>query len=224
VYYGMSASYQGSRPVLPKVDAKTLFRAGLGSGAAVALGSMLAYMPAVPLYFVKDVEELGRYALVSYAVTAVTLLISQLQQSHLHEWAHMFRTDPSTLRVAISAFIQRYSMASVCAGIALVVVGITALDKFGSEFRYDTLELLLLAMSLVFLPSILAWSGVILVVNSYGAYVLGNFVAVLVGLLAMTALWRGFTVADSAAVLLVTTIARWFVVSFIGHKVLAAGE
>lgn len=160
---------------------QVLFAAGLPTGIAIGMITLLSTMPQYLLGWVGGVEDAGLFAVVLYAVVAVEVLLHGLAQS----WIPQARVLHEGLGLTPSAVTRTALRWTLLAGTpGLVGLGAAALllpVVLGPEFRVTAGMAVPLAVTILLVPASFAADTAVVVRNRYGLSLTVSVLALVVG-------------------------------------------
>lgn len=190
--------------IAPKADAKRVLRAGSVLGAATGADALLLYLPTFYLALVADAEAIGIFAVCQYVITLANLCFSAAAQTYL---STMRDTMASGGLRALRPQSLRLARAALALGLGIAVASVMLLPVlapvvFGNEFDVTWAQALPVSVAVVVLA--VEWSTTVvqLVLNNYGARLLGQLVGLACAGVAIAAVSEHPSVTAAGCVLL----------------------
>ncbi|SMY11382.1 O-antigen ligase family protein [Brevibacterium jeotgali] len=172
----------------PGTDWRVLFAAGLPTGIAIGMITLLSTVPQYLLGWVSGVEDAGRFAVLLYVVVAVEVLLHALAQSWIPQARrlldHAQLTPTTVARTAL-----RWTLLAGVPGLAGLGAAALLLPRvLGPEFAITPVLALPLACTVLLVPASFAADTAVVVRNRYALSLTVSVLALIVGVVAGTAL------------------------------------
>lgn len=172
----------------PGADWRVLFAAGLPTGIAIGMITLLSTVPQYLLGWVGGVEDAGRFAVLLYVVVAVEVLLHALAQSWIPQARRLLdhaKLTPAT--VARTAL--RWTLLAGAPGLAGLGAAALLLPRvLGPEFTITPALALPLACTVLLVPASFAADTAVVVRNRYALSLTVSVLALIVGVAAGAAL------------------------------------
>ena len=173
----------GSAPA-PGADWRVLFAAGLPTGIAIGMITLLSTVPQYLLGWVGGVEDAGRFAVLLYVVVAVEVLLHALAQSWIPQARRLHDHAQLTLMTVVRTALRWTLLAGVPGLAGLGAAALLLPRVLGPEFTITPALALPLACTVLLVPASFAADTAVVVRNRYALSLTVSVLALFVGIVA----------------------------------------
>ena len=172
----------------PGADWRVLFAAGLPTGIAIGMITLLSTVPQYLLGWVSGVEDAGRFAVLLYVVVAVEVLLHALAQSWIPQARRLLDHAQLTLTTVVRTALRWTLFAGVPGLAGLGAAALLLPRVLGPEFAITPVLALPLACTVLLVPASFAADTAVVVRNRYALSLTVSVLALIVGVVAGAAL------------------------------------
>lgn len=205
----VAADRKNAQSTQNRAGIKELLSAGIPSGIAQGVSSLVSYTPVLALGLWSTPDETGKFAALSYFVTAINLAMVSMQQAFLPGFAAQVRRGQSEVASVSLRYGLKFLLVGLVAALLVLAAGNPILaTAFGQEFEVHFRAIVFTATTSLALAPVFAASAGLLVMNAYRLQS-ALAIAVCVVVFLVTFMLRGqIDVATAALIVLITTLCR----------------